>query len=1526
MTFANPAGLALLGLALPVILLHILRPRRHAVTVSSTFLWRALERPVSAAAPWHKLRWSALLLAQLLAVALLAVIVAKPVRLGAAALAKHTVFIVDASGSMAAADGSPDRVHAAVDRANELRKQLPEGGEASIVVAGERPRVILTSSDDPQAFASALRTVQPTQTRPDFPGAFLLAESLDTAASDIAYLFISDGGITSDEQKLMPPNTRYEKVGSIATNRAISRLTVETRGSGLHARVTVANTGGPQSTQTLTVDVDGKQAASQTVRVPTSSSVDVEVDLPLGDLVTAHLEGGDLLSSDDDAFAVASRRPDLKVLLVGDQLFWKELLTSIPGITVDAQDAAANGDGYDMVVYNGVDVPADVKAPFVAVAPPSGVDGVTVAGVVENPAITLLESSDPLLSDVDITDVAIAQAQQLTTTQQVLVAGEGAPLIVRGTANSQRFVYFAFGLRDSNLAVKLAFPVLGDRLIGELSGITQASVALEVGSPIPVDGLATGEVLGPDNSKRPYGPGTPTVIANRRGFWTITEEGQTDRVVAVNVPASESALAPAATLNSPLAAGTRAKVASRQQHSLLKWFVWPMLALLLLEGWLAWRGLGVSRRQWHVAVGLRLAVAALLLAALLAPTLRRSSGRVATVFLLDASASLGPEGDRAAKQWLQDALRARPESDLAAIVAFGGTARLDRVLEPSSDFDGRAVVVDETATDMAAAIRLGSAVLPSDAKKRIVLIGDGRATTGDALSEAQSMSDAKVPIDVHTIDSSASNDVAVSALDVPSLARVGDAIDVNVTVTATTPGPATIILRRDGVDLQTKVVDLVAGDNVVKFTDNAGPSPGAVVRYQAIVQSSGDSQPKNDAAFAAVPVDGPARVLIVEGTDGEAAGLTKAIEAGGVATATINPSQVPDVQELATYAGVILVDVPADSLSSDALNALTSAVRDLGRGLVTIGGERSYGVGGYRESALSELLPVDSEILDPKRRKTVAEVLSIDTSGSMAACHCAGSDAQRAGGGVNKTDISRAAAERTISALTENDQIGVLAWNSNANWVIDLQTLPAADVIDTGLRSLRPDGSTNLRASLHEASDALVKSKAELKHIILFTDGFTDIKIIEQVAEEAGAIYADNGITVSVVGTGEGAAPSLEDIAVQGHGRYYPGKDLDKVPQIMAEEAVIASRDFINEGEFLPEVTSNDRVVANLSASPPLLGYIATTAKPGSSTMLRIGPDRDPLLVSWQAGLGTVTSWTSDASKGWSKRWAGWDGYVDFWSRVVKDTFQTGDTAGAVKATVSNGTLKLQVEGPTNFPDGTTGTAVVAGPDGQRFEVPLQRSGGNTFEGEVPASRSGTYAVGVNVEAGGKTVLATSTLASESYPAEFAPGDSDAEFMAKISTLSKGRGEIEAKHAFDTAGLTAGFRRIALAGPFLLIAAFLWPLAVALSRLSLRGATAAGAREGLRKVGRRVKSAIPTIASDPVNAPAPPKAAKTGGVPGSTGLPRASGTETAPTASPPSSKQTATVNDLLARKRQRQSGRPQSGPQADATDSSTPQR
>ena len=1527
LSLANPAGLALLGLAVPVVLLHILRPRRQSVTVSSTFLWRSLERPVSSATPWQKLRWSLLLVAQLLAVVLLALAVAKPVRLEAAALSEHTVFVIDASGSMAALDGSPTRLDDAIARATELRGDLPDGGIASIVIASDRPRVVLTASDDSSAFSSALRTVETTSGHSDFPAAFSLAESLDTSAADIGFVLIGDGGLTDEEEQLLPPGTRYEKVGTGNTNRGVIRIDVEPRGSGLHARVTVRNFGDTAVTQAVRIDVDGVTISEQAVAIPAGSSTMVEADLPPGDRVEAYLDGGasngDLLPTDDVGVAVGASRPDLQVLVVGDTRFWRELFTSMPGLEVSVittedlgDDPAPDGDGYDVVVYSGVRVPPAPKAPFLAVASPGGIDGVTVAGVAETPSVTLLRSDVDLLADVDLTQVAISQALRITVTDEVevLVAGENAPLLVRGQSGGQRFAFITFALADSNLPLQVAFPILGDRLLTELSGTALATASIEVGTALPLDPAVASTAVGPDGQSRDVVIGTPALIAGETGFWVIQVADRPDRMVAVNPAADESAISPRLTLVPPVDDLARLVTPARTQQSLLPWVVWPLVALLAIEGWLAWRRLGVGRRQWQVAVAARVAVAALLLAALAAPSLRRSSDRVATVFVLDGSASLGPAGEAAALEWLRDALARQPEDALSAVVVFGGDARLDRVLEQSPTFDGPAVLIDDTATDIATALRLGAAVLPTDAKRRVVIISDGRVTSGDAVAEAQQAAGDDVVVEVHTIDSSVGADAAVLTIDVPRLARVGEAITIDVNVVATQAGEGTVVLRRDGTEVGSQDVQLVVGTNVVTFTDNAGTAPGAVLRYQAIVSRPGDAQPKNDAAFAAVPVDGPARVLVVEGAGGEADSVSAALEAGGIATVVIGPAELPDVQGLATYAGIVLVNVPAAALTGEQIDALTVVVRDLGRGLVTLGGTRSYGVGGYRDSPLGDLLPVDSEILDPKRRKTVAEVLSIDTSGSMAACHC-DDGVMNPGveqGGVNKTDISRAAAERTIEALTASDQIGVMAWTAGTSWVIDLQPKPSQSVIDEGLGRLRPDGNTNIAIALDEPAERLLASNAEIKHIILFSDGFTDVTLIDRLAERAAELYEEHGITVSVLATGEGAAPSLEHIAVAGRGRFYPGTNLADVPQIMAEEAVIASRDFINEGEFLPEVTSNDPVVAPLTSSPDLLGYVATTAKPGSSTLLRIGPDRDPLLASWQAGLGRVTSWTSDAGEAWGQRWAGWTGYVDFWSRVVKSTFQQGDSAGAAQAQVANGRLRITVEGASNFPDGSVAVATVAGPDGQRFEVPLTRVGGNEFEAELPANRTGTYAVGVHVTSDGETVLASSTLASESYPAEYSPGQADAALMNRISITTGGRGAISPDQSWDAEGLSAGLRRVALAGPFLLLAALLWPLAVALSRLSLRGATAAGARAGASNVLRRARRALPRLGSlDPHHTDSTPK----GSGLSSPARPAASAPPSAPAAlaarpggKEPAGKQTAAVNELLARKRARQQG------------------
>ncbi len=1526
MTFANPAGLALLALVVPVLLVHVLRPRRTPVTVSSVLLWQRVERPVSAAQPWQRLRWSLLLLAQLLAVVLLALAVARPQRLEATPLAAHTVFIVDASGSMAATDGAPDRLADARRRAGELRDELPAGGVASIVVAGEEARVVLTASPDEAEFDRALRTIDPFEGRPPFADAFTLAESLDTGTTPIGFVLLSDGGITAEEAGQLPGGTRVEAVGEDATNRGITRLAVEPRGAGLHARVTVRNHGGPRATQTVRVDVDGVTAAAQDVALAAGEQRDVELDVPSGDLVEAFLGGDDLLSADDHAVAVVGRRPELRVLVAGEGLFWDELLASIPGVTVEHQESPGRATGFDLAIYDGVAVPSAPGAPFIAVSPPGGLTatggaGLDVVGFAESPAVTLVRTDDPLLAGLDLSDVAVATAQRVEPgTADVLVAGEDAPLLLRGTHGGERYAYLTFALRDSNLPVQLAFPLLADRLVAELTGTGAVGEPLEVGDTLPVP-AGGGVVTGPNAEQHTVDAGTPPPVADQAGFWTIEATDLPTTIVAVNVPDSESTVRPA-DVTPPPAPATGDTPPVRQATSLLPWVLWPLLALVVVEAVLAWRRVGVGRRQWRVALALRALVAALLVLALLDPTLRRPADRVATVFVVDGSASVGAPGLADAGAFVDEALGERRGAATAGVVVFGADAHVDQVLAELDGYGGTTAVIDPTATDISAGLRLGTAVLPNDARRRVVLLSDGRANTGDLSEELAELRERGIPVDVVTLDSRHGPDAAIAEVEVPRVSRIGEQVAVVVHVVAATAGPATVTLRRDGIEVGRQAVELAAGANEVRFEDEPGTDAGAVVRYQAVVSSVGDSIADNDTGFAAVPVDGPAKVLVVEGSPGEATTVTAALEAAGVGSDVVGVGDIPDVHELITYAGIVLADVDARTLTGAQIETLTTAVRDLGRGLVTIGGTQSYGVGGYRDSPLSDLLPVDSEVTDPQRRRTVAEVLSIDTSESMGACHCRNDQTINPveEGGVNKTDISRAAAERTIAALADTDEVGVLAWNSSARWVIELQQLPPADVVEDGLRSLQPFGQTDIRDSLTEAAEALLASSAELKHIILFTDGFTDFRLISATAEEAGRLYEEHGITTSVLATGEGAAPPLEDIAIAGNGRFYAGADLEAVPQIMADEAVIASRNFITEGEFLPEVTSDDDVVASLTAAPPLFGYVATTAKGPASTLLRIGPDRDPLLATWQAGLGRVTSWTSDANN-WSTAWSGWDGFVDFWSRVVKDTLPAGDDAGAVQATVRDGRIHVSVEQDGVFPDGAAATATVSGPDGQSAEVTLERTAAGRFEGEADAPRSGSYAVGAVVaDEDGTAVLSSSTIASNSYPAEFAPGEADADAMVRLATATGGRADVAPGDVWDADGLAAGTRLVRLLGPLLLLAALLFPLAVVLSRISLRGATAAGARAGIATaagtLGRRARGLVPRLgALDPTERPTPPRsppmpppppppaAPSSGpGPPPPPDVPDEPADEPAPTPA-------STINDLLAGKRQRQRDR-----------------
>lgn len=1452
MRFANPAGLWLALLVIPIIVLHVLKPRRQRVPVSSVFLWDEAPRPVSAAVPWHRLRPSWLLLAQILAALLLAGLVANPIRSTDAILADHTVFIIDASGSMAARDGDPDRLADAVAIARDLREQMPDGAIASVVEAGPRSRVLLSASPDDVAFERALDSIEVSAAGSDFADAFLLAESLETPGVPIGFALISDGGLTLAEQRLLPLDTTYHQVGSSSTNRAASGLVVEPSGSGLRVIATVTNHGSQRVSQPVRLDVDGLTVADTVLDIAANEVATWELETTAGDRVDLFLESEDLLDADDHAYAVAARRRELTVALVGPpDPFLERALAVIPSLTLESGTVVDPTLEPDLIVYNGVDPPADPSAPFIAIAPPGGAPGITVTGEVGGPAVTLVDTNNGLLSNLDLSDVVIAGAQQVEAVEgRVLVAAPGAPLLIESTTGRRPFLYLSFSLADTNLPLQVAFPILVDRMVGQLAGGSLPPTGLEVGNQIPLSPTEVVTVIAPAGQELTVPPGTPSPRVDRTGFWRVVDESGDETTIAVNSPASESDVDPVLGLPTELRVIEPGEERPRGEESVREWLLWPLLAVVAAEFLLARRRVGVTTRQWRVAVGARVAVVGLLVAALVGVTVRRSAGEVATVFLIDGSDSVTTGGRADSVDWVQDALAAQPDGARSAIALFGADARLELTLQNDNVLGVPAVQIDGSETDAERALRLAGAVLPTDARRRIVLLSDGRFTVGDDELEAAVLGQNGVQIDVVPVGRAAGLDVAVADVSSLGTVRVGERYAIEATIAASEPATVLVSLLVGAETVEERALEVDAGLTTVRFEREA--TEAELARYQVRVSAAGDAIVQNDAAFGAIRVEGPPTVLLVEGSSGEGEVLADALEAGGLTVVTTSPAVIPPLDELSTYSAVVLVDVDERDLTDAQVELISQATRDLGRGLVVLGGDRSYGLGGYLDSELEELLPVVSEILDPERRQTVAEVLAIDTSGSMGNCHCneeaaPGIGGPRNDGGANKTDISRAGAARAIEALSENDEVGVLAFNSREQWIIDLQKLPSEDVVNAGLGGLFPSGGTDVQSSLSTAAAALRESKASLKHIIFFSDGFTNLDHLATLAEEAGALAAE-GITVSVIATGEGAASELEAIAIEGHGRFYPGRDLQQIPELIMEEAVIASRDFITEGEFFPEITSSSEVIDNLSSSPALLGYVGTTEKPTARTLLRIGPDRDPLLTTWQIGIGQATAWSSDSGQRWGQLWADWDGFVDFWTRTVKDTFPAGDGAGALTARVSEDRIELELEGAETFPDGATAIARITDPDGATVEVPLQRTGGSRFEAEVAIDQTGTFAVGAAVQASGEALLSVSTLASSSFAAEYLPGDPEPETLLRLSDLSGGRGAIEPSQAFDTADLAAGISEVDLGPLLLLLAALLWPIALALSRLSLR---TAAVTNRVQTAGRGLLDRFPSLPGRP---------------------------------------------------------------------------
>ncbi|MGE3269773.1 MAG: BatA and WFA domain-containing protein, partial [Chloroflexota bacterium] len=497
MNFLAPLGLAL-GVLIPVLILfYLLKVRRQEFEVGSTYLWQDLLRDLAAHEPWQRFHWSILLALQLLLVGLLVFAIARPFYVAQAEEVVHAVLVLDAGASMQATDVDPNRFEAAKRAAKETVRNMAEGSRGTVILAADQPRVLAPSTTDRAALDRAIDSAQVTYGRTDIGQALALASSLGsgTAASDgsrarLRVFLYTDGAFPSvSGTEADNLDIRLVQVGASSQNQGITALSA--RADPLNANqyqvfARVRNYADAEYRGTLSLVVDGNLSESREVTLPADGSDPASAeyvfsDLPIGArTVEARLDGTDVYPVDNSAYTVLDVGRRSEILLVSNgNVFLEKVLSLLPAGEVSRVQPrrylAVDVDEYDVVIFDGY-VPDVLPRGNALIVNPTESALFTIEGEVRLPAIRSWERDDPLLRFVDLRDVAIARTFRVTPPgwMRTLIQSDAAPLMLAGEQNGQRVVLIPFDLRQSNLPLSAAFPILMSNLLGYLEPATQA--------------------------------------------------------------------------------------------------------------------------------------------------------------------------------------------------------------------------------------------------------------------------------------------------------------------------------------------------------------------------------------------------------------------------------------------------------------------------------------------------------------------------------------------------------------------------------------------------------------------------------------------------------------------------------------------------------------------------------------------------------------------------------------------------------------------------------------------------------------------------------------------------------------------------------------------------------------------------------------------------------------------------------------------------------------------------------------------
>jgi Ca-activated chloride channel homolog len=1236
-TLLSGAALAALVLAVPLIVLHLRRRKPPRRAVGSLLAWRDLPAVGGGGARKIGRPPLPLLLAlQLLVLALLVFALAHPASEKSTAGTSH-VYVVDESMWMGAEEGGESRIDAARADLRDRLGEVPGDEAVRIVGAGGAPTVLFEG--EAASAAGAIESLEAGPGAADLPAALRLASGLRAddgspvtllRAPEDAAPEVKGGSSTYDEQVVGQP---LEDVGLGGGIAHCDRLGAEE----CEVFVRVTNRGSTARRVSVRIAAAGEPARTKWVEAPAGGSAPLIFTAAPGAAVEVSLPGGDGLAADDSAFVSVPEPGGERITLVGNRtraLPLARALASVPGVqlrlrTPETYEGTDPGTS-DLLVLDGFMPKGGLpEAPGLLLVNPPRVPGGRVIGKMKDSRMSGFEAANPLLEGVDLASLTIGAgaSKRLALPASLSAAAWSAegPLIAAGTESGSRLAILSFEPSESNLPQLAAFPALIDNIVAWSFRLAPQSAAAGVpftlAEPPGTTKAALASAAGGAAGNLELDPGGEVPISLRRpGNYAIELSGPWGtRTLALAV---NPGAAPAATAAVDLTAP--APTEDARHTDWWKWVLIAALVALIIEAIYAWWR--EPDRSWtrrrRIAIGLQAASIVLVAVALFDPA--TGSTPPPTTLVLDRSLSIGPASAEAEREWLatNDGC-----GDDCHVVQFGGGAEVTGSgvgpleNEPGGSLTGRE-------TNLEAALELALARTPRGG--RVVLLSDGRQTVGEptALAAAARRRDIAVdtvPLTAHPTDA------AVTRLQVPTALHAGDPLSIQTTVRSTVVAPARLTVRRDGEVIGQQEVDLGVGDNPFLFAVKAPLHKGSY-EYSVKVASGRDTRKQNDQLGATVRVERAPHIVVVGPPDAAAAQM---LEADGIAVRVLSPGALPT--EAAGYAGVdgvVLEDVSNEELGKVRAEAIGAAVRNRALGLLALGGEHSFSLGKYYKSPLQDVLPVKSLVPGKLQRKNVAVELVLDRSGSMI----------NEVGGVPKIAMAQAAARGAVEFLLKHrDQIGIVAFEIKPKTLVPLTTVEPGNVkeIEHKINTLPANGGTNIYKGLAQGVEAIEKSKAKERHIILLSDGISEPGSYQPLIP--GLKKANIAVATVALG-GEADFKLLKEIAADTGGNYYRTENARDLPKIFDKETRLNTRTVRLRGQIGVSAGDPSPITGSLVGQklPPLLGNVVTELKPGAEAAL-LGQDKDhppdPVLAQWQYGSGRVAAWTPGLAPNWAGEW-----------------------------------------------------------------------------------------------------------------------------------------------------------------------------------------------------------------------------------------------------------------------------------------------